>query len=319
VGHNGPEPVPIFFTTFLSQQGKATILGRGKQSTSEVNTSRLLTVLAAQTRPVAFDPSATLTKFEDEVQIIASSFPKTDLIVFPELYLNAEDPFTPLEPPGYEREIAEAIPGPLTERVGKIAARSKRWIVAGSILERAGDEIFNTAIVFSPEGELVTRHRKLMPWAPFEKTTAGSETSVFDIPGIGRIGLMICYEGWFPEIARGLALKGAEVIVQPSLTTTPDRAEELVLARAHAIVNQCFVVNVNAVATLGGGRSIAVDPEGRVLFEAGQNEELIPEVMDLDRVATVREHGTRGLNRVWQHFLDAPSAVTEGYRTPPNV
>jgi len=84
---------------------------------------------------------------------------------------------------------------------------------------------------------------------------------VFDIPGVGRLGLMICYDGWFPEVARGLALQGAEIIFQPTLTTTPDCEEEFVLARANAIANQCFVVNVNAATTIGGGRSIGVDPE----------------------------------------------------------
>jgi formamidase len=125
---------------------------------------------------------------------------------------------------------------------------------------------------------------------------------------------MICYEGWFPEISRGLALQGAELIIQPSLTTTPDRAEELVLARSNAIVNQCFLVNVNGVATIGGGRSIAVDPEGRVLSSGGVGEEFLVDVIDLERVASVRDKGTRGLNRVWQHFLDAPPAILDGYR-----
>jgi formamidase len=127
---------------------------------------------------------------------------------------------------------------------------------------------------------------------------------------------MTCYDGWFPEVARGLAVRGAEGIIQPSLTSTPDREEELVLARANAIVNQCFVMNVNAASTVGGGRSIGVDPEGRVLFQAGEGEALIPEVLDLDRTAVVRRHGTRGLNRVWQHYLQAPPAVLERYSRP---
>jgi formamidase len=234
--------------------------------------------------------------------------------VFPELYLSGEDPFTRDEPQGYAEEVAEPIPGPTTDRIGKLAATAKRWIAAGSLLERADEGIFNTAVVFSPTGELVARHRKIVPWAPFEKTVPGGALTVFDIPGKGRVGLMICYEGWFPEIARGLALKGAELIVQPSLTTTPDRAEELVLARSHAIVNQCFVVNVNGVATIGGGSSIAVDPEGRVLFEAGGGEEFLVEVIDMERVSQIRERGTRGLNRVWKHFNDAPPALLDGYR-----
>jgi predicted amidohydrolase len=79
-------------------------------------------------------------------------------------------------------------------------------------------------------------------------------------------------------------------------------------------VNQCYVVNVNAVPTLGGGRSIGVDPEGGVVFELGQNEEFALLELDLDRVARVRERGTRGLNRNLQHAREAPPAAFEAYR-----
>ena len=72
-------------------------------------------------------------------------------------------------------------------------------------------------------------------------------------------------------------------------------------------------INPNAVVTVGGGSSIGVDPEGRVLFEAGSGEEFIPEVLDLDRVQTVRERGTRGLNRLLHHVRDAPRAAFSAY------
>ncbi|MEX2203142.1 MAG: carbon-nitrogen hydrolase family protein [Actinomycetota bacterium] len=278
--------------------------------------SRILTVLGAQVRPVAFDPDATLDKFEDEVQVARKAFGEADLLLFPELYLTGDDPFSPQARSGFEGEVAEKIPGPLTERVGKIAARARRWICAGSIFERGSKgSVHNTAIVFDAEGHLVATYRKLFPWQPFETSTPGTrQAPVFEIPGTGRVGLMICYDGWFPEVARGLALQGAELLLHPTLTTTPDREQELVLARANAIANQCYVLNVNAVPSIGGGRSIGVDPEGRVLFELGQREEFVLEALDLDRVTHVRRHGTRGLNRVLQHVEAAPKAVFEPYR-----
>jgi predicted amidohydrolase len=278
--------------------------------------SRLLTVVGAQVRPVPFDPGATLEKFGREVRMIRAAFPGAQLYVFPELYLNGEHPFSPDTPPRFESSVAQPIPGPLTRAVGAIAKRVGRWIVAGSIVERDEDRLYNTLIAFSPAGRLVARYRKMFTWRPFETFALGTEPPpVLRIPGVGKVGLMICYDGWFPEMARGLALRGAEVIAHPTLTTTPDREEELVLARANAIANQCYVVNVNASATIGGGRSIGVDPEGRVLFEGGTGEELFPEMLDLDRVTAVRAHGTRGLNRLLQHVRDAPSSAYEHYRT----
>ena len=180
--------------------------------------------------------------------------------------------------------------------------------MAGSICERRGKKVHNTAIAFSPDGE-IGPYRKLFPWRPFEPDPGSDPAPVFEIPEVAVVGMMICYDGWFPEVARGLALQGAELIAQPTATTTPDREEEVILARANAIVNQVFVFNPNMVSTFGQGRSVGVDPEGRILFEASAGEELLVEVVDMDRVAEVRRRGTRGVTRPWQHFLEGPRDV----------
>ena len=108
--------------------------------------SRILTVVAAQVRPVPFDPAATLQKFEEEVRMLRGGFPDADLYIFPELYLTGEHPFV-RAPSGYD-ENAQPIPGPLTRAIGRIAKRAGRWIVAGSIVEQVGDSRYNTAVVF---------------------------------------------------------------------------------------------------------------------------------------------------------------------------
>ena len=100
---------------------------------------------------------------------------------------------------------------------------------------------------------------------------------------------------------------GAEVVLHPTLTTTSDRAAELVAARANAIVNQLYVVNVNAAAPAGLGRSIVVDPEGLIRSRTGSAEELITDVLDLDAVTRVRRFGTAGVSRMWRQ-LDSGAA-----------
>jgi formamidase len=275
--------------------------------------TQLLHVVGAQIAPVGGDPAATLEKFVHEVSTIRASFPQAQLYLFPELYLAGEMPFRSHVPIDGNRH---RIPGPLTERIGAVARRARRWIQAGSIYEASGRKTFNTALLFAPDGSLVARYRKLFPWMPFEGSDPGQAPApVSDIPRVGRAGLMICYDGWFPEVPRSLALRGAEVILHPTLTSTPDREEELVLARANAIANQCYVLNVNGSLDVGGGRSIGVDPEGRVLFEGGSGEEYLSEVLDLDRVRTIRERGTRGMNRLlWQLAEHGPKAADPDYR-----
>ncbi|GII97359.1 carbon-nitrogen hydrolase family protein [Sinosporangium siamense] len=268
--------------------------------------SRIIGVTAAQVAPVVGDPAATLEKFRFEVRTMAASMPAVDLLVFPELYLTGLGSFDSPVIPGLFQDIAEPIPGPLTDEVCRIAAEVGKWIVPGTIIERVGDKIHNTAIAVSPEGEIVARYRKLFPWMPHESCVPGDEHVTFDIPGVGRFGLAICYDGWVPEISRTLGWMGAEVIIQPTYTRTCDRAQELVLARANAITNQLYLINPNVGKLFGTGRSVIVDPEGRVLAEAGDGEEYLTVYLDLDLVSTVREHGTAGLNALWKQLRDAP-------------
>jgi formamidase len=276
--------------------------------------SRTIGIVGVQAAPRTFDPGATLEKFAREVRYLSNSFPAIDLYVFPELYLSAVGSPEDDRPTGYAERVAETIPGPLTDRVRSIASEAGKWIVAGSIYERDGAAIHNTAIVASPSGELAATYRKLFPWMPYELTVPGESFTTFDIPEVGRFGLAICYDGWVPEIPRTLAWLGAEVILQPTLTLTIDREQEVVLARANAIANQVFVVNPNAGGLFGAGRSVIVDPEGRVLAMGGSGEEFLTQVIDLDTVSTTREFGTAGLNPLWKQLRDAPPPLIGPYR-----
>lgn len=272
---------------------------------------RLLPIVAVQGSPVPWDPEATLAKLEAEARRLHREFPRTSLLCYPEYYLNALQPFTdpPPDAPGME-EMAVPVPGPLTDRLCKLAADLECWLVPGTFFERAEEgPIYNTAVAISPAGEIVARYRKVFPWRPWEAVEAGTEFVTFDVEGVGRIGLMTCYDGWFPEVSRQLAWMGAEVILQPGATYTSDRPQELVLARANAIANQAYLVNVNTAAPCGSGRSIICDPEGHPLQTAEHGEVYLTEVLDLGVVARVREHGSVAMNRLWTQLDEEGAGV----------
>jgi formamidase len=269
---------------------------------------RTLTIAALQTAPVPLDPEATMERFASEVSAVGETFGEVDLVLCPECHLSAPGHVL-REPAAYAREVAVDIPGPLTDRLGALARKTGLWLVPGSVYERDGDAVRNTAVVLSPQGELVTVYRKCFPWSPYETSRPGSELMTFDIPRVGRIGLAICYDGAFPEVPRQLAWWGAEVLLQPMLTGTSDRDGELAIARATAIVNQMAVVNLNAATPAGGGRSVIVDAEGVVRCEAGAGEEVLVDVIDLDAVARARRRGSFGMNRLWQQWDERAPAL----------
>jgi predicted amidohydrolase len=253
---------------------------------------RPLSIIALQAAPVPGDPDATLAGLAGRVARTREVAPHARLVLLPELHLSS--------PPA---RAAVDIPGPLTDELGAMARNAGLWLVPGSVYEQGENgAVHNTCLVFSPDGELVARYRKVFPWEPHEMCTPGDEFVVFEIPEVGRIGLSICYDGSFPETSRQLAWMGAELILQPTLTTTTDRAAELVMARANAIFNQLYVVSLNAAAPAGLGRSVIVDPEGIVRHEAGETEETITDVLDLDAVTRVRRYGTAGVSRMWEQF-----------------
>ncbi len=261
---------------------------------------RPLSIAALQASPIERDPGATLERLPRRLRAVRAAVPHVQLALLPELHLSAAPPILE-EHRGYADQVATPIPGPLTDALAATARDAEMWLVPGSVYERAADgRIHNTALAFDPDGRLVARYRKVFPWQPHEASAPGSEFVVFDIPGAGRVGLAICYDGSFPEAFRQLAWLGAEVVLQVSLTSTSDRSQEVVMARANAIFNQLYVVSLNASAPAGVGRSVIADPEGLVRLESGSGEELLTDVLDLDAVARVRRFGTAGVSRMWE-------------------
>ena len=264
--------------------------------------SRQFGMAGVQMAPVPWDVQGSVDKIERLTRRISTLFPWVEMIVFPELAATGLDVFYP-PPEGWQYDqVAETVPGPLTERFCRLAQEVHKWLLPGSIYECVGATVYNTALVISPQGKLVTSYRKLFPWRPRENTAAGQEFCVFDVPGAGRFGISICYDMWFPEHARSLAWLGAEVILHPTATYTSDRALEVILSQANAIFNQCYFVDINSCGHSARGFSMVVDPEGRVLQQAGEQEGFLTEVLDLDRVSRAREFGTLALDTLWKQL-----------------
>ncbi len=134
-------------------------------------------------------------------------------------------------------ESSEAVPGPSTKYFGGLAKKHDMYIVF-SVYERVGHLVYNTAVLLGPDGEIVGKYRKVtLPRGEIAKGVApGKDYPVFDTR-FGKVGMMICYDGFFPEVARELTNKGAEVIAWPVWGCNPE------LARARAIENHVFVVS----------------------------------------------------------------------------
>jgi predicted amidohydrolase len=134
-------------------------------------------------------------------------------------------------------EIAEAIPGPTTDYFGQLARKHHLHVVL-SLYERDSNVVYNTAVLLGPDGKPVGTYRKVcLPHSEIEAGVApGNEYPVFDTK-LGKVGLMVCYDGFFPEVARELTNRGAEVIAWPVWGCNP------LLARARACENQVYVIS----------------------------------------------------------------------------
>ena len=200
---------------------------------------------------------------------------------------------------------ASPVPSEAEQRYCALAAKHQIWLLPGSLYEQHEHGISNTTPVINPSGQVVTRYSKMFPFMPYETgVEAGTEFCVFDVPEVGRFGVSICYDMWFPETTRTLAAMGAEVILHPTLTPSIDRDVELSIVRATAAMNQCFVIDINGIGDGGNGRSLLVAPSGDVLYQAGSNEELLPIEIDLDRARRSREVGLKGLGQPLKSFRD---------------
>ena len=200
-----------------------------------------------------------------------------ELLVLPELWSCGYDPE---RLPDDARRDAEPRHGPRSERLAQAALRHGMWLAAGSVPEFGeGGEIYNTALVFNPQGELVAWHRKAHLYPPtLERRvfTAGKSLTTFTDPTLGVVGLVIGFDGDFPEVPRTLALRGARLILAPSATEVEGAAAWDLLCPSVALTNSQWWVQANQAGShatsstlLGASRIVA--PTGTVVAEASRS------------------------------------------------
>jgi predicted amidohydrolase len=229
-----------------------------------------------------------------KLDILMNLYPWVEMVVFSELC--GYGPLT---------HTAQEFPGPFETEMQAMAKKYGIWLLPGTVFEQRADKIYNTASVINPEGIVIARYSKMFPFYPFEVgVTSGDEFCVFEVPDVGKFGVSICYDMWFPETVRTLAVMGAEVIIHPTLTGTIDRDIELSIVRAMSAINQCYFFDVNGLEAGGSGRSIICGPDGRVIYQAQNTEEMIPLEINLDQVQRSRELGVLRLGQPLKSFRD---------------
>ena len=219
-----------------------------------------------------------------------------DMAVLPEMFCCPYDN-------GCFRAYGEAEGGAAYRMLSRAAAENGLWVVGGSIPELDGDRVYNTSYVFAPDGRCAARHRKMhlfdidvaggQRFRESDTLTAGSDVTVFDTPW-GKMGLCICFDLRFQELARLMTLEGAQVLLVPAafnMTTGPAHWE--LLFRQRAVDTQCFTVGTSpardeTASYVAWGHSIVCDPWGTVLHTCGHGEEVSVTDLDLSRVDAVR-------------------------------
>ncbi len=174
--------------------------------------------------------------------------------------------------------LAEPIPGPISEKLKEIAVKKNMAIVTG-FAELSVDKVYNSALLITPEGELkIYRKNHLFHEEKLFFEPGDLGFPVFTVKGV-KIGILICFDHFFPEAARTLALQGAQIICHPANIVIPAKAQ--ITTRARSIENKIFWILANRTGTeirdgkkfTYPGLSQIIDPEGRIMVQVGEQEE----------------------------------------------
>lgn len=207
-------------------------------------------------------------------------------------------------------KLAETIPGPTTRLLSQSAKKHKITLVASLFEKRTGGLYHNTAVVFGPDGKILGTYRKMhIPDDPgfsekFYFAPGDTGFHPIDTP-VGRLGVLVCWDQWYPEAARLMSLRGAEILIYPTaigLARTEKRELHRVqlgawqtIQRSHAIANGVYVLSINRIGREDNldfwGSSFVSDPFGRVLAQASTDRpEIVRATLDLSEIGVTRQH-----------------------------
>ena len=224
------------------------------------------------------------------------------LLVLPEMFLT-----------GYNigadalRSLAEPMDGPSARQAAYIARRHGVTLLYGYPERAADKKLYNAALLVAPGGP-VANYRKLHLFGDAERAvfTPGDSPSVMAEIGGLRVGILICYDVEFPEMVRGLALQGADIVAVPTALMQPYAFVTRVLVRARAYENQVFVIYANRCGSEGDldylGESCIVGPDGTELVRAGVREEFITAWLDPAYLARSRAQCSYFADRLPRHY-----------------
>ena len=220
-----------------------------------------------------------------------------EMVLLPEMFC------CPYENSAFQK-YAQPAKGVYWQALSHCAAENHVYLVAGSVPEQAGDNLYNTSYVFGPDGKELARHRKMhlfdiavaggQHFKESDTFSAGNKVTTFKTP-FGIMGLCICFDMRFPELARLMALQGAIVMFVPAaFNSTTGPAHWEILMRQRAVDNQCFVcacapATDKSASYVSYAHSMVVSPWGKVLYDAGQEERAEVVEIELSKAIEVRK------------------------------
>ena len=219
---------------------------------------------------------------------------KAKLVAFPEFmmfYTNSS------QSPKQLAELAETIQGNFISEIAK-AAKDNRIQVVGSFYEKSSkkDRVYDTSFVLDQTGKVISTYRKIhlydaLGFRESDKMTSGSKIAKPVKTSIGKIGMMICYDLRFPEMSRSLAVAGSEILVAPSAWVKGDMKEEhwITINKTRAIENGCYVIAPDQVGNIYCGRSVIVDPYGKILIDMKKKQGIAYADIDLKKIKQIRK------------------------------